>query len=426
MLARYFGFDENPFGATPDPRFLYASRTHAEALASLRYAYSSNRGFTAMIAPPGMGKTTLLFEFLNRIRGTARSALIFNSLLGPLELLKAVVRETGLAPRESLGQLLEQLNAEVIQTARSGQHFVVIVDEAQNLTPEALEMLRMLTNFETPRAKLMQIVLSGQPQLSTTLLNPCLVQLRQRISTFCKLVPLSRDETADYIARRLTIAGYRGSELFSSEALELIGRASEGIPRNINTMCFNALTLCCALKKRKVDLPILEEAIADLELSRPAAREQEGEKQQLSFKSLEVLERRRRPMSLTRALGVGVAILLLVALFLLSRMDRPFSAKVIEAPSTILPSQPAATNFAKLRPGDEPIAITVDSEQTLSAISVSELGSYDDQLLREIRDLNPELIDPNLIHPGQRILLPRRALNVKPRLSKQTNSGNGQ
>ena len=122
MLAHYFGFEEDPFGATPDPRYLYASRTHREALASLHYAYSSNRGFTAMIAPPGMGKTALLFGFLQQIRESARTAFLFNSQCGSADLLRNILTEIGLTPHESMGKMLQQLNEELVQTAHSGRH----------------------------------------------------------------------------------------------------------------------------------------------------------------------------------------------------------------------------------------------------------------------------------------------------------------
>jgi general secretion pathway protein A len=168
MLLEYFGFSEDPFGSTPDPRFLYASPTHREALASLQYGFSSNRGFTALIAPPGMGKTTLLFRFLEDIRMSARSVFLFNidSQCEPRELVAYILRDLGIAPGSSGAEMHDQLARVLVAEARAGRKAVIVIDEAQNLPDAAQETVRLLTNFETPRAKLMQVGLAGQPQLA--------------------------------------------------------------------------------------------------------------------------------------------------------------------------------------------------------------------------------------------------------------------
>ena len=165
----------------------------------------------------------------------------------------------------------EQLNLAVVAEARAGRRFVVVIDEAQNLSDEALEVVRMLTNFETPRAKLMQVVLAGQPQLSDKLMKPSLLQLRQRISTFCRIEPLTTDQTHAYIDHRLKFVGYDGPPLFTPEAVSRITEASHGIPRNINNVCFNALSLCCALKRKQVDGSMIAEVLADQQLTPGAA-----------------------------------------------------------------------------------------------------------------------------------------------------------
>ncbi len=183
MLSRYFGFQEEPFGATPDPRWLYRSARHREALASLRYGFYSNRGFTALIAPPGLGKTTLLFQFLHDIRNSTRIVFLFDTQCEPLGLLRYILRDLGIAPAVNGDEMHVQLEDALVKEARAGQRVVVVVDEAQNLSDEALEMLRLLTNYETPRAKLLHIVLSGQPLLADTLMKPSMEQLRQRVTT---------------------------------------------------------------------------------------------------------------------------------------------------------------------------------------------------------------------------------------------------
>ena len=413
MLAHYFGFEENPFGATPDPRYLYASRTHREALASLHYAYSSNRGFTAMIAPPGMGKTTLLFEFLQQIRNSARTAFIFNSQCDSADLVGNILTEIGLTPHESAGKMLQQLNNELVQTARSGRNFVVVVDEAQNLSEQALETLRLLTNFETPRAKLMQIVLSGQPQLDEKITRPGLVQLRQRVSTFCRLEPFSPDEAVAYIEHRLNVASYHGTSLFTTEALAGIADASEGIPRNINTLCFNTLSMVCALKKKRVDLAILKEVLEDLHLGMREPRKQEGQ-------TVEIRRNTARPEAHQRegrvkAMRVpALAFLVLVVALGGSWAAQMYTARHQRAEERVLLPKQApqrhltvASTIEKEKTPDA-IQVTVDPQQTLSGISVITLGAFDDQVLHQIRQLNPGLENPDLIVPGQKLLLPSR------------------
>ncbi len=418
MLAHYFGFAEDPFGATPDPRYLYSSLTHREALASLHYAFYSNRGFTALIARPGMGKTTLLFEFLRHIRETARSAFLFNCQTDPTDLLRSLLREIGVAPQESLGQILEQLHKELVETARAGKRFVVIVDEAQNLTEPALETLRMLTNFETPRAKLMQIVLSGQPELEHKLARPSLDQLRQRISTFCRLEPFSREDSIAYIEHRLKVGGHTGDSVFASDALDCIAEASGGIPRIINTMCFNALSICRALKQTRVKMAMVHEAIRDLQLTSGAAA-QKDETPRLDLWDGIAPESRSRESFWAKMRVPAFSLLLLLALGLAVGADRvyqkpPTTHKLSgAAPTAPNPAasdaRPAAVPGPAEKPGADPIEVTVDAEQTVSRIAVSKLGGFDDELLREIQRLNPDLKDPNLIHPGDKILLPRRA-----------------
>ena len=265
ILLGYYGFQEEPFGASRDSRCLYPSSTHREALASLRYGFASNRGFTALIAKPGMGKTTLLFRFLEDIRESARSVFLFN--IDPQceskEIVSYILRDLGIVPGRDSAEMHEQLNNVVLAEARAGRKFVVVIDEAQNLSDASLEVVRMLTNFETSRSKLMQVVLAGQPELFDKLVQPSMAQLRQRISTFCRIEPLSAEQTRAYIDYHLKFAGYRGAPLFTAGALDRIVQGSHGIPRIINNLCFNTLSLCCALKRKQVDVDMVVEVIAD-------------------------------------------------------------------------------------------------------------------------------------------------------------------
>ena len=265
MLLNHFQLREQPFGVTPDPRFLYATGTHREVLASLLYGIDSGVGFIALIANPGMGKTTLLFETLHRIGPATRTVFLVQSIPSPIALLQLILADLGdPSPQASLIDMQYRLNSILVEMQASQKRLIVVIDEAQNLSEEVLETVRMLSNFETAQQKLIQIVLSGQPGLGETLRLPRLLQLRQRISIFARLQPLSADETARYVDHRLKTAGYAlARPLFTRAALALIAKSSEGIPRNINKIAFNALTIACALQKDSIDYDVVHEALTD-------------------------------------------------------------------------------------------------------------------------------------------------------------------
>lgn len=266
MVPQHFQLREQPFGVTPDPKYLYASASHREALASLLYALQSGLGFVSLIAQPGMGKTTLLFEVLSRLRETRTTVFLFQTISTPVDLMRAILIDLGgKEVKEGLVDLQTQLNKILLTQCAARKPVVVIIDEAQNLSDSVLETVRMLSNFETASQKLMQIILAGQPQLAEKLMSAELLQLRQRISIFAHLTPLSMHETASYIHHRLKLAGLEaGTSIFTPSALASIARHSEGIPRNINNLCFNAMSLACALKCTKIDCEIVNEVISDL------------------------------------------------------------------------------------------------------------------------------------------------------------------
>jgi general secretion pathway protein A len=267
MLLDFFQLKEQPFGVTPNPRFLYLSSSHREALASLCYGVIMGRGLVTLVAPPGMGKTTLLFRLLQHLRQSARTAFLFQTQCDSNGLLRYLLNDLGVntSGLDFVG-MHEQLNSLLVQEARAGRRFVVIIDEAQNLDEKVLETARLLTDFETPNEKLLQIILAGQPQLADKLKRPELVQLRQRISTVCRLQPLSPSEINDYINHRLEVAGRTDTSLFTASAVSMIGSISEGIPRNINNLCFNALSLGYAVGAKIIDSDLIREAANDLEL----------------------------------------------------------------------------------------------------------------------------------------------------------------
>lgn len=420
MFLQHFGFREDPFGTTPDLRYLYPSRTHQEALASLKYGFLGNRGFTAMIAPPGMGKTTLLFRFLTEIRESARTVFLFDidSECEPREFVGYILRDIGITPAQTSSERHEQLTKTLVAENRSGRKFVVVIDEAQNLSDAVLERVRLLTNFETSRGKLMQIVLSGQPQLSKKLMQGSLVQLRQRISTVCRIEPLTADETAAYIGYRVKQAGYDREPLYTHGALKLIAEASGGIPRLINNLCFNTLSLCCALKSKRVDDGMVAEVIADLQLdpqsSTPIVTCGEFSQEELAK------QKRKEPKRLHKLWIPVVAALLVLCAFGVFGFAKYYPSgsrqtdkvRPLRISSQLVPPAAPETTGTGDTIAFEPVhdvspfAVIVKPDQRLQDISEQYLGGWDVERLHQVQALNPKLTDPDHIEVGQKIWLP--------------------
>ena len=267
MFLEFFGLREQPFGMTPDPAYLYASKTHSEAIESLSNGIAENRGFFALIAEPGMGKTTLLYHLLEKLRDTSRTVLVFQTQCNSRELIEYVLQELGVDVKGmSFVAMHGQLNEILFEELLAGKRFVLVVDEAQNLDDSVLETVRMLSNFETHNAKLLQIILAGQPRLGAKLAQPELSQLRQRIAVIGRLEPLNAEETGRYIAHRLKVAGHSGEPIFNPASVGMIARMSGGIPRNINNLCYNSLFLAYTRGQRMVTPEIVEEVVARLDL----------------------------------------------------------------------------------------------------------------------------------------------------------------
>ena len=283
MYKAFFGLKENPFNVNPDPHFLYRTRDTEEALACLTYGVQRRRGFIMLTGEVGTGKTTVLNKFLEWLRGErVATAYIFNSKLTVNQFLHFTMEDFGIhCASLSKSQVLLQLNQWLLERYRGGETAVLIVDEAQNLSPEVLEEIRLLTNLETATEKLLQIVLAGQPELELILKQPALRQLRQRITLRCKMVPLSFEDAQGYITERLRIAGANSEPIFSAEAIEAIFRYSTGIPRVINLLCEHALISAFAEGKRPVGSDIIDTVAREFELDTPpvaAVEPAKGEK----------------------------------------------------------------------------------------------------------------------------------------------------
>ena len=247
MYASFFGLSQDPFSIAPDPRYLYMSERHREALAHLLYGLGGGGGFVLLTGEIGTGKTTVCRCFLEQIPADCNVAYIFNPKLTVGELLQSVCDEFGVAHGhsgpgvETAKDCIDPLNAFLLRTHAAGQHNVLIIDEAQNLSADVLEQLRLLTNLETNERKLLQIILIGQPELRSMLARPELEQLAQRVIARFHLDALSAAETEHYIAHRLAIGGRHGALPFDAQALQLIHRLSHGVPRRINLLCGRAL-----------------------------------------------------------------------------------------------------------------------------------------------------------------------------------------
>lgn len=267
MYKKFFALQTNPFGTSPDPRFLFMMPHTREALACLEYGISARKGFTVLTGEVGTGKTTLLRRALSSFnQRRVSTAFVFNPRLDVLDFLEFVLSDFGITPatRTKSGMLL-QFNRWLVERFRAEETCVVVIDEAQNLSWDLLEEIRLLTNLETSSEKLLQIVLSGQPELEEKLRHPSVRQLRQRVSLWCRTQALTLEQTHGYVAERLRIAG-APAPLFTPEALDLVHRYGRGIPRIINLLCEHALILGYVEQIRPVPARIVEIVAAELEL----------------------------------------------------------------------------------------------------------------------------------------------------------------
>jgi general secretion pathway protein A len=449
MVLEYYNLQEHPFGVTPDSRYLFLSHTHREALASLLYGIDAGCGFLALIAKSGLGKTALLFRALDQLREKALTVFLFETVCTPIDLLRSLL--TGLGVHDTHGNLLQlqlKLKGLLADQARQGRRVVVVIDEAQNLDDSVLELVRMLSNFETSREKLLQIILSGRPTLAEKIRSPELEQLRQRVSIFARLQPFTREDTELYIDHRLRVAGYNfETPLFTQDALALIAEHSDGIPRNINNLCFNSLSLGCALQQKPIGRDVVREVVADLDLEQwgkrsplPARAKQSVSQEVPAFLAAASAPSSFAGRTLKLALALIAVLILGGALFASPWWpSRRAVLRSVPTPSPLAPSpvsappasapQPAA--FAQVagqresvvpsfvipdpspsdkeqasQTGDSAITVDVAPGRTLLGICVESFGKCNPERLQEIRKLNPRLNNLDHIETGQKIRLP--------------------
>ena len=266
MYLEYLGLREKPFSITADPSFLYLSRKHREALSHMVYGIRERKGFIEITGEIGTGKTTLCKALLRQLDPSTRTALILQPQLSELQLLQSIVQDFGLNPMRGNNRLglFTQLNQFLLEEAQLGRNIVLVIDEAQNLSLRLLEQIRMLSNLETDKQKLIQIILVGQPQLREKLALPALEQLRQRIGVRYHMMPLDIDEVRTYIQHRLRVAGSEGGLEWTPEGSDEVYHLSRGIPRLINLICDRSLLACYVFQVKRVDAEIVRHSYQEL------------------------------------------------------------------------------------------------------------------------------------------------------------------
>ena len=430
MYNSYFGFPESPFNVTPDPRFFYTNPVYQEAFAALRYGIEAKKGFTVITGEVGTGKTTLLRKLMRNSGDTIHSVFIFNTLLSFPELLQLILHDLSIAPREpSKVAMLQELNDYLIKQLKQGHVVAVLVDEAQNLSDEALEGLRLLSNLETDQDKLLQIVLMGQPELKAKLDQPGLRQLKLRVAFQCQLAPLKDEETGPYIDFRLRAVGYTGKDLFQPDAVQQIAFYSQGIPRLINIICDNALLNAYAESKKIVSAHMIQEVGRDLRLG-PEVQVPEAETTPMVLvpkSEQETLEVPNQvpPHKMRRVVraGVGTALVILVFVSLASVIDPQnllrIAAKRLEVSKHNLNQWIAFVTHRQAVP--EKVIAKVEKEvetkwkhqrvliqhgSTISKIVSDAYGANSLLALDIIKEFNPQIKNLNWVFPGQELLLP--------------------
>jgi type II secretory pathway predicted ATPase ExeA len=452
MFLDFYKMKDQPFGVTPDPRFLYLGRSHREALASLYYAVESDRGFVALIAPPGLGKTTLIFQLLEKLQQGSRTVFLFQTQCNSKELIHYLLNALGVdGEGMELVSMHNKLNEILCREMLAGRRFVLAIDEAQNLDWEVLETIRLLSNFGTSQAKLLLIVLIGQPQLARKLASPELEQLRQRISVFTGLEPFGSEDISNFIAHRLKIAGYEGAALFTPEALRMVAEQSQGIPRKINGLCFSALSLGCALGRSQVDAAIMEEVLADrdVESFQRTSTDRHMIPAQATPPPVLTVYPAQKNWSYRRwALGTASAsacLAIVAGLFILfpSRTEQSIQKTSGDWNST-RDSMPIGHGYAAMKPGlvsqssnlnvaavevpksgsghfpasteDAEIGtVVVQPGDTMGTIILRNLGEYNDVTIARVRELNPAIANLDFLVDGQTVRLPLpRQLTIAP------------
>lgn len=420
MYNKYFGFLESPFSVTPDPRFFYTNPVYLEAYATLRYGIEAKKGFIVITGEVGTGKTTLLRKLLRSVENTVHSVFVFNTYLSFPELLQVTLHDLGLVPKDtSKVTLLQQLNEYLIKQLKQGHVVAALIDEAQNLSADVLEDLRLLSNLETDREKLLQIVLVGQPELEAKLDQPGLRQLKQRVAVQCRLDPLKDEEVGPYIDFRLRAAGYDGKGLFHREAVQQIALYSKGIPRLINIICDNALVTTYAESRKIVSANMVKDVAADLRIESkphvskaelvPAFSVSDTPRQALVHERSDPVPEHK----LGRLVNIGIGALLGILVFaVLASVINPQrflndAGKSFEVVKHSLNQEsiPRKANAeVEFKRTDQ--RITIQYGATIYKIAIDVYGANTGLGMDLIKEFNPEIENLNWVAAGQDLRLP--------------------
>jgi general secretion pathway protein A len=434
MYDQYFGFQESPFSVTPDPHFFYNNPVYLEAYASLRYGIAARKGFIAITGEVGTGKTTLLRKLMHDLDITVHFASIFNTLLTFNDLLWAALRDLGVpTTRQDRVAMVDDLNAYLIEQCNKNHIVCLLIDEAQNLSDESLEGLRLLSNLETNKQKLLQIVLIGQPELNAKLAKPTLRQLKQRIAIQHKIVPLNQEDVGSYINFRLGVANCHRKDLFEAEAIQKIALYSKGIPRLINILCDNALLMAFAASQKTVSAHMIREAADDLTLGSEAQRTEPEKTLTLPPSNAEpkLIDReatnRRSQRKVTRAVRIAIGILLVIAVFITA----VFVSDRESLFTSVLEFKPNSAQKVSLATRQEAILQKTDQKAENAELKNTEVGfnKWKDRVIIQygstvyeiatdayeanavlgldlIKELNPRIQNLNKVSAGQELLLP--------------------
>jgi general secretion pathway protein A len=434
MYDQYFGFQESPFSVTPDPHFFYNNPVYLEAYASLRYGIAARKGFIAITGEVGTGKTTLLRKLMHDLDITVHFASIFNTLLTFNDLLWAALRDLGVpTTRQDRVAMVDDLNAYLIEQCNKNHIVCLLIDEAQNLSDESLEGLRLLSNLETNKQKLLQIVLIGQPELNAKLAKPTLRQLKQRIAIQHKIVPLNQEDVGSYINFRLGVANCHRKDLFEAEAIQKIALYSKGIPRLINILCDNALLMAFAASQKTVSAHMIREAADDLTLGSEAQRTEPEKTLTLPPSNAEpkLIDReatnRRSQRKVTRAVRIAIGILLVIAVFITA----VFVSDRESLFTSVLEFKPNSAQNVSLATRQEAILQKTDQKAENAELKNTEVGfnKWKDRVIIQygstvyeiatdayeanavlgldlIKELNPRIQNLNKVSAGQELLLP--------------------
>jgi len=405
MYLNFFNLKKEPFQITPDPSFLYLSPGHREALASIIYGVEKKKGFVLIVGAVGVGKTTVLRSYLEKIDKTSlRVIYLFNSNLSYHNLLRFMFRELDLTPEsDEVSEMVNQLHLALVNEYQQGRNVLLLIDEAQNMPADTLENLRMLSNLETSTEKLLQIVFSAQTEFEKTLNLEELRQLKQRIAVKAVIAPLSRQEALSYIQHRLKKASDRDPIIFSDGALKEIVRNAQGIPRVINILCDNCLISAFGYGKKKVGSEVVREILRDFGMKKPLfARWQWGVALAALIAAVTGLGLYQREVPLPAAHPHLPAARVAAA--------QPVPAEPARGPAPV--SAPAPLKLV------EPALSTDDSASrviargdTLAGLIKEVYGRVDSKLIKLVKKANPEISNENLIVEGGRIVFPARKKN---------------